>query len=226
MKRAVVVKSARKNRARREAVDATWAWPLRCARFPVWVVRGGSVDHVLDPGYAMRLNCGDDYCAISLKLKTALACLLAYDSGVEYVFVCDDDTFVHPTRFLEHEPSGELEGRLHRPMTDHEMKLNGGRPWVNGGAGFYMSRRLCELYVAEVSERRSCDDVLASRVAQRHGIKIIDRPDLYSDGRYGTPSWRVPDDNQLAITCHPVEPAEMRELYEACNVPSSHNVLS
>lgn len=211
MNRCVLVKSCAKNQAKRNAVNTTWAHHLRyysAGSVPVWIVQGGEPQgHVLDPGYSMRLCCGDQYGDNSLKLKTALGCLLAYDNSMTHVFICDDDTFVYPRRWLEHEPAGELEGMLHRPRLAEEIGLNDGRPWVNGGAGFWMSRRLCEFYVDETIARCSYDDVLVARVAQEHDIEITDRPDLYACHRYGSPNWRVLNDTQ--ITCHPVEPAEM-----------------
>jgi hypothetical protein len=97
------------------------------------------------------------------------------------------------------------------------MRQNDGQPWVNGGAGFWMSRRLCELYVEHCNERTSADDLIVARIAQQHGIEMIDRPDLYGDDKYEqdrNPAGKVSAGNSL-ITCHPVAPDEMRLLWEA-----------
>jgi hypothetical protein len=215
MNRAILVKSCQKYSDRRQA--NRWA---DCLRFehgiPVYFAIGGykpgAVSILSDSrGGAIRLLCNDDYGNNSVKLREAIKRLGAYD----HLFICDDDTFVHPQRWLDHEPAGEFECRLYHPQTDADKKRNSGRPWANGGAGWWMSRRLCELYVKEVTERCSWDDILASRIAQEHGVEIVDRPDLYGCDRYGDSDWRVSKDGGSLITCHPVEPAEMVEMWEA-----------
>lgn len=211
MNRAILIKSCHENRARFNACDDTWRRALRNAGVPVFVALAGKNDNFMDFWQCIHTGTGDAYADNSQKLRHALR-LLLLKTNTEHVFIVDDDTFVHPQRWLAHEPAGDFEGRLYRP-TEAQRKQHGPAPWINGGAGWYMSRRMCELYEEHCHERTSGDDIIASRIAQAHGIEIIDRPDLYGDSRYdGAP--KVAADNQL-ITCHPVAPAQMVKLWEA-----------
>lgn len=207
MSRAILVKSCIKFRNRRAACEGTWAKALR-EYVPVYFVEGGASPCVL--GTLIQTGSGDDYGDNSHKVRDAIRLLMAIEP-FESLFVCDDNTFVHPGRWLAHEPAGEFEGL----MSDRI-------PWVHGGAGWWMSRQCCELYVAGVQKRCSWDDTLATNILTgQHKIPMTNRPDLYAQWQE-----RVSADNDL-ITCHNVEPAEMLTLFEATrDLPTVHNVLS
>jgi hypothetical protein len=203
----VVVKSCRRFESRRIACCSTWAGELCRRRVPLWFVVGGAssydiVDEIISvPGR-------DDYKSNSTKLRDALTFLMEHDP-FERIFVCDDDTFVHPDRFVAFKSAAEFVG-LHNPPAI---------PWVHGGAGWFMSRRACELFVAGISRRCSWDDRLASEILATHGITLDNHPELFAQ-------WdeRVAPENQL-ITCHNVKPDEMRVLYDR-NVSPVHDALS
>lgn len=220
MNRAILVKTCQRFRKRREACERTWVPDIRNSLVPVRFAEGGHrcyattlrgvvdcIDGVIEiDGY-------DSYADNSIKLKAALSYLLSpKPTHWSHLFICDDDTFIHPQRWLAHAPQGELEGRIHRA----NFKAHGITQWIHGGSGFWMSRRLCELYVEHCKERTSADDVLVAKVAQEHGIEMWDRPDLYGGDRYSghDPPERVSADNKL-ITCHHVQPEEMVRLWEA-----------
>jgi hypothetical protein len=76
-----------------------------------------------------------------------------------------------------------------------------------------MSRRLCELYVGNCTERSSIDDIFVARIAEKFSIEMTDRPFLYGGDEYSGELERVSKDN-LLITCHHVQPNEMRILYD------------
>lgn len=211
MNRAILIKSCRAFRPRQHACWQSWAGELRDQYIvPARVIEGGDIPFFGDT--LIGLAVGDTYHDNSVKLREALRemlrrCLFGF------VFVCDDDTFVHPRRWLAHEPAGELECRVFRPGP-REKHRNGGHPWIHGGGGWWMSRRLCELYVEHCTERTSSDDILVANIARQHGIEMIDRPDLYAGDRYSGHHHRVAADNTF-ITSHHVQPDEMRQLYEA-----------
>lgn len=210
MNRAILVKSCIKHRERAETCGDTWSKALREAGVLVFVALQGQIPLIHSRGQFIHTTVGDRYSDNSEKLKQALAMLLLRYDDIEQVFICDDDTFMHPERWLAHEPQGDFEGRLYHPKPD-EVRQHGSAPWINGGAGWWMSRRMCELYVQHCSERTSGDDIVVARIAQAHGIEIIDRPDLYGDSRYSDAP-EVAAGNDL-ITCHPVAPAEMERLW-------------
>jgi hypothetical protein len=212
MKRAILIKSCHRFYDRQAAIAHTWGMIFSPH---LYCCVGKSVFPRSVFFFAAHLETatGDDYEDNSLKLREALRGLLE-SNNFDRLFICDDDTFVHPRRWLAHEPAGEFECRLFWPRTDAELARNGGLPWAWGGGGWWMSRRLCELYVATVTERCSWDDILATNVAREAGVAIIDRPDLYGGDSYGGIDDRVAADNQL-ITCHHVSPTEMRRLWKA-----------
>lgn len=214
MNRVILVKSCQKNQHRQKACVDTWAGVLRSGGVPVWFIEATMELTNWDNDGVLRLaEETDDYENNSLKLQHAIECWLRRPFFAN-MFIVDDDTFVHPSRWLEHEPAGEFECRLHYPQTEQEKRLNDGRPWATGGSGWYMSRRLCELYVERVTKRCSYDDVLATQIAQEAGVEIIDRPDLYGGDEYSGRRDRVASENDF-ITCHHVEPDEMLQLWEA-----------
>lgn len=213
MKRAILVKSCQKNRDRQDACAASWVGHLDRCRTRIRFIEGDAGR----PHYGeavIMVTAGDSYDDNSLKLRSALRMCLDSRDEFTHFFICDDDTFVHPKRWLAHEPAGEIECRVFTPRNALEWKRNNGRPWIHGGAGWWMSRRMCELYVDHCRERTSADDMVAARIAQDHGIELVDRPDLYGDNSYGGDAGVVSAENSL-ITCHPVMPDEMRSLYEA-----------
>ena len=212
MNRVVLLKSCRKNRGRQDACLETWAGELRRRGVIVAIIEGGARGDIIGSGWErVSLECGDEYHDNSFKLQMAIRAMLQF-LPFDQLFVCDDDTFVHPQRWLAHEPAGEFECRLYYPQSPRDHKLNNGRPWACGGAGWWMGRRVCELYVERVTQVCSWDDVLATRIAQDADVAIADRPDLYSqDGD------RVAADNRL-ITCHHVDANEMLQLGEAMRV--------
>jgi hypothetical protein len=196
MHRAVLVKSCQRYQTRRAACQGTWAGIIG-AVVPLYFVEGNHPRSELF-GNLIRLNEEDDYNSNSFKVRDAIKFLLE-KSTFSHLFVCDDNTFVHPHRWLHHFPAGELEG----------LKTDKVR-WIHGGAGWWMSRYCCELYVAGVRRRCSWDDQLATEILERGaGIAMTNRPDLYSQ-------WdeRVSIVNKL-ITCHNVDPHEMQELFTA-----------
>jgi hypothetical protein len=219
MNRAILVKSCRNFRTRRHGCWESWFGELVERGIPCAFIVGGPEHDDDRPGTTsaplyIYTTGGDKYQDNSIKLREALRHALRVPS-LERIFVCDDDTFVHPKRWLAHEPAGDLECRIYRPPKTNEWIQT--RAWANGGAGYWMSRRLCELYISECVQRTSAEDMLVYGWAQGANMKIVDRSDLYGDDKYEkgiNPAGLVSADNTL-ITCHPVEPEEMRTLYEA-----------
>lgn len=219
MNRAILVKSCQKNHDRQDASAQSWGLDIRAHHVDLHFVEGG---HDRDGHSAtvgkmlLRLETDDRLQGNSHKLAKAIYFLTRSYTELDCLFICDDDTFVHPKRWLSHEPVGDLECRVYRPRDDADRQRNNGRPWIHGGAGWWMSRRMCELYVEHCHERTSADDIIAAHIAQEHGIELVDRPDLYGCNSYGGEAGWVSKDNSL-ITCHPVRPEEMRTLWEGTN---------
>lgn len=206
MTRIILVKTCQKFIARREACEATWVSALRREGVPVFFVTGGDVESF--DGYTIQTASGDGYNDNSFKVRDAVRVLLA-NVAFDHLFICDDNTFVHPGRWLEHRPGGEFEGL-------QTAKI----PHCHGGGGWWFSRKCCAIYAASIKRKCSWDDQLATEILRRHGIAMVNRPDLYSQ-------WyeRISTKNTL-ITCHNVEPREMVELFNATNEPPVLHLLS
>lgn len=209
--RAILVKSCQRFKNRRNACENTWVRDIRKAGVSVWFLEGGHKENRIS-ATTLYVCSGDHYTDNSYKLREAYQAVQDF----EFVFVCDDDTFVHPERWLSHEPSGDIECRVFYPKLPQDLRRNHGKPWVSGGSGWWCSKRLRKWYVEECVENVSWDDIIIARVAQHHRIVMTDRPDLYGGDRYSgfTPPERVLPSNNL-ITCHHVSPKEMEELYHA-----------
>lgn len=193
MRRVVLVKSCQRFRDRQEACRQTWAGELG---LPLWFIEGGHESTRFTDCWLLT-DTGDDYGSNSIKLREALRLLLRYDP-FDQVFICDDDTFIHPQRFKAFEPNEPFIGLAAPPKIW----------WWHGGGGGWFSRQCCQHYVDDVTRECSWDDRLFSEVLRRHGIEITNRPDLFSQW----PADRVSRSNTL-ITCHKVEPGEQIELF-------------
>lgn len=187
-----MVKTCRRNGLRRSACEQTWVGKLRELGYRVYFLTGGYHENriVSDTLYVTW----EAYCELSLKVRDGVSLMLAFP--FDHLFICDDDTFVHWRRWHEFEPQADLVGL--------ETKKH---PWIHGGAGWYMSREACRLYVEGMDERCSGDDKLCTPILSRAGIWIDNHPELFSQ-------WedRVTPANTL-ITCHHVSPDEMHDLY-------------
>ncbi len=204
----VLVKSCQAHRDRQDACRATWAGELSRNNIPIWFIEGGH-DRTRTENCWLLLNCADGYSDLSFKLRDALAFFLQHDP-FDRVFICDDDTFVHWRRWLDFDPSGKFAVGLHTPKI----------PWIHGGAGWFMDRSACQLYVDGVKRRCSWDDKLASEIFTRAGWAVETRPELFAQ-------WdeRVGPDNQL-ITSHGVKPAEMLTLFrDTYELQALHDVV-
>ncbi len=140
-----------------------------------------------------ELGCSD--CFVDLPEKNKRIFRYALEHGFDYVFRCDDDTYVHVDRMvrstLEHKP-------------DYAGTDCGG--FAIGGAGIWISRR-----VMEVIGRSDCpvgewrDDAFIGTALKSAGIGMFAMPGAAGENQLLGP----------AVTEHPVSPERMRELYNA-----------
>jgi hypothetical protein len=185
----------------------TWAADLRRAGTPVFYSQGGYDNPVMSLskyGGLIGTATRDAKDANTMKLREALKALIL--RGFEYIFVCDDDTFVHSGRWLQHSYVGNgLECLEYRATTQKDR--------ATGGSGWWMTRELAAAYVSFCTDERSWDDVLIAKVARRIGIALRSLPELYGADKYHGRNDRVSPSNKL-MTCHHVEPDEMLMLYK------------
>jgi len=190
---------------RRQACAATWVGRLRKNRDVevVFLVGNGMGEARLDRG-VLHLPCGDDYG--SLLHKTRLFCRWALTQDFDYLFKCDDDTFVVVDRFLEFDPGGR--DYIGVDPVDH---IN--PKYASGGAGYWLSRRAAEAVAAMDVERTTAE---SSMSAEDYCVywALKDRFAFFNDLRFQ--AWnqphRLPKSSNEIVTVHYAKPGDMYRL--------------
>jgi hypothetical protein len=206
--RVVLVKSCKAFTERQRVIEETWAPALRLYGVPVLFIEGGHERDELVENY-IQVAHRDDKHGNRQKLRRALAVFLAMYPDAPRVFVCDDDTFVHPKRWLALQPTGEVECRLYYPKTNAHRS----HPWVHGGPGFWLTRYAASAYVRRVTDEGAGDDVAVGELIQLCDLAVSDRPMLYPGDHYSGHDERIGIDNDF-VTMHPCLPERMRTLFE------------
>lgn len=147
-------------------------------------------------GDTLWLPCRDDYA--SLPQKTRLFCRwFIQNTGHEYLFKCDDDTYVRLDR-LAAMPSGldYCGGRVSRD-----------RPYLSGGAGYLLSRKAAMTVVRRMCELKGAEDRLVGAHLRQEGIKPVFDPRF----SWNEAKWPTPDND--VISTHYCSPERMHELH-------------
>lgn len=144
------------------------------------------------------LPCRDDY--PSLPQKTRLFCRwFGQNTTSEYLFKCDDDTYVRLDRLVAM-PSGldYCGGRIDRD-----------RPYLSGGAGYLLSRKAAKIIAAGLDDLTGAEDLLVGRYLRQFGIKPV------FDPRFSWNEANVPTPDNEVISTHYCSPERLRELHRA-----------
>jgi hypothetical protein len=190
---------------RREACASTWVGRLR--KTPdvevVFVVGNGTGEAWLDGG-VLHLPCGDAY--ESLVNKTREFCRWALTQDIDYLFKCDDDTFVVVDRFQAFDPAGR--DYIGVDPVDH---IN--PKFASGGAGYWLSRRAAQA-VAEMDVDQTIADCSINAEDYCVYWTLKDRFTFCNDLRFR--AWNephcVPKSSNESVTLHYVKPDEMYRL--------------
>lgn len=190
---------------RRQACATTWVGRLR--KSPnvevVFLVGTGTAEAWLD-GDVLHLPCGEGYSALVHKIREF--CRWALTQDFDYLFQCDDDTFVVADRFLEYDPAGRDYVGVD-PVDQLKPK------YASGGAGYWLSRRAAEA-VAQMDVERTI--VESSINAGDYCVYWVlkDRFTFTNDQRFQ--AWnqphRLPKSSNEIVTVHYVHPSEMHRL--------------
>jgi hypothetical protein len=142
----IAIKSCRRDQYNgyNDGVRNTWLRDLRGANYCFVLGNGATRLHPDE----LILDCGDRY--EDLPRKTHALCKWNNEHGYDYIFLCDTDTFVVPSRL-----EGSHDGK------DYVGFFNGtiGKPkevywclyaWASGGSGYWLSKRAAQI-VSEVN---------------------------------------------------------------------------
>jgi len=152
--------------ARRDACRATWLAGIDARDDVQCVFLRGDPD-LSKPelrGDELWLPCPDDYASLPQKTRWFCRWALA-NAQFEYLFKCDDDTYVRLDRLLQ-VPSG----------LDYCGWKLGKRNYASGGAGYLLSRRAAEIVARDVVEKTGPEDRLVGQHLHRAGIALVHDP--------------------------------------------------
>lgn len=188
--------SALTNEDQRKACRDTWLAGRPPNVDHVFLVGVRSLAKPKLDGDLLCLPCRDDY--PSLPQKTRLFCRwFIQNTSDEYLFKCDDDTYVRLDR-LTAMPSGldYCGGRIDRD-----------RPYLSGGAGYLLSRKAAKIIAAGLDDLTGAEDLLVGRYLRQFGIKPVFDPRFsWNEAKWPTP------DNEV-ISTHYCSPERLHELH-------------
>ncbi len=157
-------------------------------------------------GPILYCPCPDDY--DSLPQKTRWFCLWALvNCQFEYLFKCDDDTYVDIPRLLTCGVTADYAG----------YNIAG---YASGGAGYLLSKNAAISVVGRLFEATGAEDRLVQCVLGQAGIPYT------PDGRFHAYDNAWPTEHNSLITSHYVTPERMRSLHaERMHARASQEVL-
>lgn len=184
--------------AKRDACRETWMQSLDGRNAAaVFVIGKPDIDKPELFGDELRLPCPDTYDA--LPQKTRLFCKWATEHAeFDYLFKCDDDTYVHVPRLLEFPPGPDyVGGRM------------AGRAHASGGAGYMLSPKAAGIIAEQMTDEHGVEDKLVFKHLKDAGIDVTyDRRFKAWEGALNEPS----PDNDI-ITGHYCTPDVMQRLH-------------
>ena len=205
------VLTAAKYEPRREAVRRTWGRDV--ARHPevdlVFLIGDPSAKMPRREGDCLYLPCPDDY--DSLPQKTRWFCLWALGhTGAEWLFKCDDDTYLQCDRLLNALRAGQW-------SRDVVGCQDGNGDHFHGGAGYVLTRAAALSIAARLDARTGLEDWKARDAVAQGGMWFEHDP------RFCFDKARMPMPTNEGITCHYCSPVRMRLIHDAfllANIPA------
>lgn len=191
----IAICSCHRHEERREACRATWLTrlPPHVAAF-FFIGTGGNAPPAANTLY---LDVADDYAALTKKTASMLRGAVQR-WPFDYLFKCDDDTFVAAPRLHE--------------LCGHEMCAflwSNPQKSASGGAGYLLSRALAARLPDEINESGYYEDVEVTLAARRLHAGIVPTPRL----RPGHEQYPRPE-NDL-ISAHWCAPETLQRIH-AC----------
>ncbi len=188
------------------------------------VAFGGDIEHLktldgpLWEGHRRTLNA---------NRKTEALAKYALDGGYDYVFKCDDDTYVYVDRLLA---SGFEQFDYSGSMDRHHATPMGWYSWAQGGAGYWLSRTAMQIIVSEGLHLVRAEDFAVGQILAAHGIEAhldaryipaaharetcTTQPLLSPDGKFGRCEGCGFNLSEV-ITLHKVSPGWMRAIHNS-----------
>lgn len=179
---------------RREACRSTWAGNLPSNIELVFLIGDPTAKLPYRENDTLYCPCPDDY--TSLPQKTHWFCLWALaNHDFDYLFKCDDDTYLAVDRLLEFLPAYDYVG----------YDIQG---YASGGAGYLLSRQAAILIAARMHHKSGPEDMIVGKLLKEANIPFT------PDARFHAWNNRYPRPDNQAISCHYVKPENMKRIHQ------------
>lgn len=194
----LLVPTAINNHERRAAVRETW-WKKIDAVKKLFVICNPDIKEPVLVGDTLQINSPEGYHQLTNKIPEMLNWAHGYDK-FDYLFKCDDDTYVHGdrmTQFLATYPD---------EYVGHDY---GG--FASGGAGYLLSREAvgCLAFAPRDPEPSFREEPWMAAILKKHNISVTNRSDLF---RGEGENW--PEPGNMLITGHYLKPDKLREIHK------------
>lgn len=151
--------SSPKYTARYDACNATWLEDARNAGQRYIVVSAGKTQETLP--WRLWVDAPDTYEHLPQQVSAWIKWCLG-QNGWDYLFKCDDDTYVSIPRFAEYDhPGADYIGA--RCITN-------GVTYGHGGAGYFLSRRAAEIVAQRMTAQDGGEDYHVGQTLAQAGI--------------------------------------------------------
>ncbi len=198
----IAICSSHLHAARRVAVRNSWIRRLTVAMPGIFFVGNGPP--ITEPNL-VTLPVDDGYAALPAKIQ-AFFCYALANHEFDYLFKCDEDTYLCPERLVGLvEPGSDLLGS--QDGAHHN--------YAYGGAGYLLTRRAVEVVANAPTPGLGPEDVWVSRTLIEAGIKPHYTPRLVGTRR------DFPRPTNNLVTSHHCSPALLRLIDEGFDNPEA-----
>lgn len=159
---------------------------------------GGNANLIDEPDVVV-VNASDEYAFLPSKVLAFFRHALLHEK-FDWLFKCDDDTYVAMHRLAElAECDHDLVGNHHFLTTKH---------YASGGAGYMLSRRYVEILVNESQiPAKGSEDLLLTKAALAKGARAHPSKRLLWDGS------NFPRPGNSVVTAHWLSPEKLRAIH-------------
>lgn len=200
----IAVLARAKDTEKRKTIDETWGSLATEHNIDYAFLVGDPSKKInrLTKTKELILTCPDGYNHLPSKVRMCCNWVLSNHSAkYDYIFKCDDDTYIDIPRFLEYFNNILLPSRH-----DYVGRKINEAGTASGGAGYFLSRTAYTA-VANSSIEKGAEDVEVSRVLMENGIEITNVPLFDPWGK------EIPDKSNVLITSHYVSPEKMISIF-------------
>jgi len=206
LKAIVLIKSCHRHAERRSACLDTWLPRLDWADYLFLIGQPTPAQGAPVEVNSLACNVSDEFPNIAPKIRCGF--LYALESGCDFAFVCDDDTYVVPERLRQ---SGYWRHDYVGFLRVNGLEYNGNRPYMQGSA-YWISARAMRYAVANPLLQRNgiIDDgavgqALYGNVPYVHDDRYFVGPECLEG---------VPERTNKIITTHKCLPKQMRAVHD------------